>query len=142
MAQTWLLKWNSPRTGPPLHVGPGSHILGSSSDADLRVADPTVSRRHVRFTCDDDGVTIEDLGSTNGSVLDGKKLDGPTLLTSSGQLKVGAVSVVQDPAVGSIQSGAVGGVLGSVGQLMVFTENDPPVLHTLPRALAACTLQM
>jgi polyferredoxin len=78
-------------------VGPGVHVLGSSADADLRIVDPTVSRRHVRLSCDDRGVTIEDLGSTNGSLLNGEKLDSPTLLTAAGRLKVGAVIFDLEP---------------------------------------------
>jgi len=97
VAQRWQLKWNSPRSGPPLHVGPGDHVLGSSADADLRVVDPTVSRRHARLSCDDQGITIEDLGSTNGSAVNGEKLDGPTLVTAAGQLKIGAVVFDLEP---------------------------------------------
>jgi hypothetical protein len=62
--------------GPELRLGDGSHILGSSSDADLVVANPTVSRRHVRFEVGPAGVTIEDPGSTNGTAVNGVPDDG------------------------------------------------------------------
>jgi len=44
----------------------GEHLLGSHADADVRIDHPTVSRRHARIVADEDGVTIEDLGSRNG----------------------------------------------------------------------------
>ncbi len=73
--------------------GPGAHVLGSAPDADLRLPDLTVSRHHARLTCSDDGVTIEDLGSTNGTAVNGMPVDGPVLITGKASLKVGRVKV-------------------------------------------------
>ncbi len=74
-------------------LGPGAHVIGSASDADLRLPDPTVSRHHARLTCSDDGVAVEDLGSTNGTALDGMPVDGSVLITGRATLKVGRVKV-------------------------------------------------
>jgi pSer/pThr/pTyr-binding forkhead associated (FHA) protein len=74
-------------------MGPGSHILGSARDADLKLSHPTVSRYHARLTCTDDGVTIEDLGSTNGSNLNGSPLEGEVVITDTARLKVGRVKI-------------------------------------------------
>ncbi len=73
--------------------GPGVHVIGSASDASLRLPDPTVSRHHARLTCSDEGVTVEDLGSTNGTALDGMPVDGSVLVTGRTSLKVGRVKV-------------------------------------------------
>jgi CRP-like cAMP-binding protein/polyferredoxin len=72
-----------------LRFGSGVHNIGSAPGSDLRVSDPTVSRNHARLTCTDEGVTVEDLGSTNGTSVDGKPIDGPVLVTEHAQLKVG-----------------------------------------------------
>ncbi len=42
-------------------------VLGSGRDADLRLEDPTVSRRHCRLHAGTGGLALEDLGSTNGT---------------------------------------------------------------------------
>ncbi len=80
MEKTWRLRRSSPDDGPDLLFGIGTHILGSSTDADLVVRDQTVSRRHARVVVSDRGVTIEDLGSTNGTTVDGKRIEGPMFI--------------------------------------------------------------
>jgi CRP-like cAMP-binding protein/polyferredoxin len=74
-----------------LRFGSGVHTIGSAPGSDLRVSDPTVSRNHARLTCTDEGVTVEDLGSTNGTSVDGEPIDGPILVSDAAQLKFGRV---------------------------------------------------
>jgi hypothetical protein len=71
----------SRRTGVTLEVNGSRHplrdpglVLGRGSDADLRINDPGVSRRHAKFTVEGDRVTVKDLGSTNGVHVDGRKV--------------------------------------------------------------------
>ena len=97
--QTWQLRWMTDDNTGVIPMGPGSHILGSARDADLRLSHPTVSRYHARLTCDDDGVTIEDLGSTNGSMLDGTSLDAAAVITEKAHLKVGRVKIDVVPVI-------------------------------------------
>ena len=47
-------------------------VVGRGSDADITVDDPGTSRRHVMITWDGRRAQVEDLGSTNGSKLDGE----------------------------------------------------------------------
>ncbi|MFB6491186.1 MAG: FHA domain-containing protein [Thermoproteus sp. AZ2] len=47
----------------------GVVTIGRALDNDVVVPDPTVSRRHLRVSALDDGIYIEDLGSTNGTYL-------------------------------------------------------------------------
>lgn len=49
-------------------------IIGSSSDADTVVDGATVSGRHCRLSRSGDGYTIEDLGSTNGTYINGQRI--------------------------------------------------------------------
>ncbi|MFI1253244.1 FtsK/SpoIIIE domain-containing protein [Streptomyces netropsis] len=92
-----------PEAAARLHVvsGPdagGVHLLhggevriGRSSSADVPLDDPDVSRLHCAVTVTDDGaVTLHDLGSTNGTVLDGTPVDGrPVPFPSGTLLRVG-----------------------------------------------------
>ncbi len=93
----WQLRPASGQEGPTLRFGPGVHVLGSSDSSDLRVSHRTVSRRHVRFTCLDGRVTVEDLGSTNGTVIDGEVVTGPVEVTRAVTVKIGDVVLVLEP---------------------------------------------
>lgn len=59
--------------------------VGRQASCTIVIADNNISRVHARFRADDDGWTIEDLGSTNGTKVDGVLITEPTLL-SHGQL--------------------------------------------------------
>ena len=60
-------------TGRELLLNPGVNLVGRDS-ADVLLPDPTVSRRHAQIALEGDQVTVEDLGSTNGSSVAGRKL--------------------------------------------------------------------
>ncbi len=47
-------------------------VIGRMSNCDVVLADPNVSRRHAQLTRDDSGWVLEDLGSTNGTLVNGK----------------------------------------------------------------------
>jgi pSer/pThr/pTyr-binding forkhead associated (FHA) protein len=48
-------------------------VIGRGVDADLAVAEPTISRLHAAFERDGDGLSLLDLGSTNGTRVNGKR---------------------------------------------------------------------
>jgi pSer/pThr/pTyr-binding forkhead associated (FHA) protein len=50
----------------------GRTVVGRGSDADITVDDTGISRRHVMITWDGHRAQVEDLGSTNGSKLNGE----------------------------------------------------------------------
>ena len=55
--------------------GRGPWTVGRSQENDIVVPDPNVSRRHARLSRADSGFVVEDLGSTNGTLLDGAPID-------------------------------------------------------------------
>jgi hypothetical protein len=55
--------------------GRGPWAIGRSQDSDIVINDPNVSRRHARISRADNGFLVEDLGSTNGTLLDGAPID-------------------------------------------------------------------
>ncbi len=71
---------------------PPGLVIGRGTDADVRINDPGVSRRHVEFTVGggDSGLAIEvhDLGSTNGMLVDGHRISR-TRLQDGSQVKIG-----------------------------------------------------
>lgn len=60
----------------------------------LSLHDHTASRRHARFFIDESGFRVEDLGSTNGTLLNGEEVHGPTALGPGDVVLVG-VSVLE-----------------------------------------------
>ena len=62
---------HGPDAGRTIDVVPGRLTLGRSPDADVTIADPLLSRIHVELRADEFGVHVRDLGSTNGTRLDG-----------------------------------------------------------------------
>ncbi|MHB1264160.1 MAG: adenylate/guanylate cyclase domain-containing protein [Gemmatimonadaceae bacterium] len=57
-------------------VHPGAPlVVGRAPTSDLPVFDPTISRRHAEVTCDDEGVTVRDLGSSNGTFVNGARME-------------------------------------------------------------------
>jgi hypothetical protein len=55
--------------------GRGPWSVGRSQENDIVINDPNVSRRHARISRTDNGFVVEDLGSTNGTLLDGAPID-------------------------------------------------------------------
>jgi DNA-binding winged helix-turn-helix (wHTH) protein len=74
-------------------LGHGAHIIGRSSDAAILVDDSGVSRHHARIAIGDDGATVEDLGSKNGTMLDGLAVSGVTSLADGMMIVVGATAL-------------------------------------------------
>jgi pSer/pThr/pTyr-binding forkhead associated (FHA) protein len=51
----------------------GSNVIGRGQDADLRLPDTGVSRRHIDIRFDGNGAVLHDLGSTNGTTVNGHR---------------------------------------------------------------------
>ncbi len=69
----------------------GDTIVGRDEASDIRLDDVSVSRRHARFVLDGDTLTVEDLNSTNGTLVNGRKRAGAVHLRAGDTLKVGGV---------------------------------------------------
>ena len=71
----------------------GTHIIGRSEQADLVITDRSLSRQHVRLAFHDGAWTIEDLGSRNGTVVNGQRIDRPTPLRPGDVVGLGASTI-------------------------------------------------
>ena len=67
-------------------------LLGRGDDCDIRIQDNSVSRRHARIEPSDDhneGYIVTDQGSTNGTFVNDRQLEGPLPLQDGDYLRVG-----------------------------------------------------
>src|ERR1043165_9143981 len=56
-----------------------AHVVGRAPTSDIPVIDPTISRRHAEVECRDGTVTVRDLGSSNGTFLNGARVETATI---------------------------------------------------------------
>ena len=71
-----------------------SIILGRSSDADIHIEDTGVSRRHLEIRTANGVTSAVDLGSTNGSYVNGQKVSGSTELTDGSTITMGRTKII------------------------------------------------
>jgi hypothetical protein len=75
--------------GKRLVVGPAGATLGRSRQNEVVLDDPNVSRRHAEIRPRGGSWVLTDLGSTNGSSLNGRRIDNPEVLKPGDQIEVG-----------------------------------------------------
>jgi FHA domain-containing protein len=77
----------SMRVRPPVEVG-------RTNEADVALHDPEVSRRHARLESRGGFVYVEDLGSSNGTFLNGRRVTEPIEVRPGDEIDVGTTRVV------------------------------------------------
>jgi DNA segregation ATPase FtsK/SpoIIIE, S-DNA-T family len=114
-----------PDAGQVVALPRGMLTIGRAADCDLVLTDPDVSRQHACITVTAGGITVRDLGSTNGTALDGANVD-----EDGTALPVGAVLRLGDSflSVGRFDQPLAALRPGAGGALLV---NRPPRASTL-----------
>jgi len=64
-------------------------VLGRSSETDVVLDDPYASDFHMRLVAQDNGIMLHDLGSTNGTYVNGRRVTAPTQLRRGDTIQVG-----------------------------------------------------
>ncbi|WP_047691200.1 DUF3662 and FHA domain-containing protein [Kocuria sp. ZOR0020] len=80
--------------GRRLAVEADSVVLGRSADADVTISDTGVSRRHLEIRHMGDHWIAVDLGSTNGSHVDGERLQGRAELVNGSVITMGRSRII------------------------------------------------
>jgi pSer/pThr/pTyr-binding forkhead associated (FHA) protein len=82
--------------------------VGRDLGNDIPISDPEISRRHARFFKQEDNFFIEDLGSTNGTFLNGERISSPQQLRKGDLLTFGeSVVLVYDKLVEAAEATVV-----------------------------------
>ena len=72
--------------------------IGRDEECDLVLEDDQVSRRHAELELSNDRIVVRDLGSRNGTFVNGKRIQEPTPLEGNEQLRVGNTVVSLSPS--------------------------------------------
>ena len=91
-AEACLVEIHGPRLGKRYVLPQGALTLGREEGCDLVVELDNVSRLHARLVQRDGCVTLEDLRSTNGTFLDGRRVGAPTKVPLDTPVKVGTTT--------------------------------------------------
>lgn len=73
-------------------LSPGTLVIGRARDAAIRIDVGGVSRHHARIVVTGGEARVEDLGSKNGTFVDGKPVTGSHLLANGSEVRVGPVA--------------------------------------------------
>jgi predicted component of type VI protein secretion system len=71
-------------------------LIGRSSDAALKIPHESVSREHCRIYEFDGELAVRDLGSRNGTYVNGQPIDKPTFLSPGDELTIGGITFRAD----------------------------------------------
>ena len=75
----------------------GVIMIGRSADCQLILEDDYVSTRHARVVSSPNGIYVEDLGSTNGSYVNGQRITAPTTITLADSVRIGKTMMRLEP---------------------------------------------
>ena len=67
----------------------GPVVIGRAPSSDIVIDEPYVSSSHARFTLQGPALVLEDLGSTNGTMVNGHLIEQPVTLREADEVQVG-----------------------------------------------------
>ncbi len=73
-----------------LELAAGEFVIGRSTECQLSVDDPLVSRRHAMMKISRDAVTVQDLGSRNGVLVNAVRIEGERALVADDKISIGS----------------------------------------------------
>jgi pSer/pThr/pTyr-binding forkhead associated (FHA) protein len=84
---------DGPQAGVSAQLGVEPVIIGRGSDCQIKLDDDYSSTRHARLFLSDGQWWVEDLGSTNGTYLNGQRLTRPVAAEIGGSIRIGRTTL-------------------------------------------------
>lgn len=132
MLQASLRVLSERQSGSVIPLPQGRFLIGREEDCHLRPNSELVSRHHCVFTNDDITLRLRDLGSTNGTFVNGERLKGAVVLKAGDRVSVGKLDfevVIGDPAdAAAVPDG--GDAAGSASDETQFAASAATETHT------------
>jgi pSer/pThr/pTyr-binding forkhead associated (FHA) protein len=85
------------QAGLSAELAGGMITIGRSADCQLILDDDYVSTRHARVVATPNGIYVEDLGSTNGTYVNGQRITAPTTITLADSVRIGKSMLRLEP---------------------------------------------
>jgi pSer/pThr/pTyr-binding forkhead associated (FHA) protein len=82
--------------GKRMMVGERGATVGRSRQCEIVVEDPNVSRKHAELRPRGGSWVLTDLGSTNGSRVNGRPVEGPTVVKPGDEIELGTAAMTFD----------------------------------------------
>ncbi len=101
MKPYWLLLLDGGKVAKQVRLGDGRCVIGRGEDTDLTLSGKEISRHHAAVLYRDERYVIEDLNSTNGTFVNGKKADC-TVLGHGDEITIGDHTIVFDDGTSSL----------------------------------------
>lgn len=79
--------------GKHIELYEGHYVVGRHLECDIVITDTNVSRRHAEFVCAGSDVIVRDLGSTNGTKVNGVSITGDQLLVHGDVIRFGTAQM-------------------------------------------------
>jgi pSer/pThr/pTyr-binding forkhead associated (FHA) protein len=111
----------------------GEYMFGRGPECDVRPNSDLVSRQHCLLHVTDDAASIRDLGSVNGTLVNGQLVTGPRLLAHGDTLQIGplVLEVILDGPTETI-AGVVENTVQTERQNPDAVDNDAATVEGLP----------
>jgi len=120
-----------PLSGLTIRVTDEPMTIGRAVEGEGELADVATSRRHAQVSAVAGGVSIEDLGSTNGTFVNGRRIQGPTVVKPGDVIWVGnstlTVATAEEPPdpAAPVEPPAPSGEAGALSRFAEVTDNHP-----------------
>src|SRR3954454_467908 len=106
MADLQLIVVDGPSAGTEFDIA-GSSVIGRDPSSGIVLDDAEASRRHASVSAEGDAITVEDLGSTNGTYVAGERIEGSRRVTSGDRIRIGTTVMEVRVAAAATALGAI-----------------------------------
>ena len=111
-----------------LELNEGTFVVGRSTSCQLSLDDPLVSRRHALFEVSVEAVTVEDLNSRNGVIINGMRIDHRTALHVGDRVLIGSQELTLLTARDALPSAGDGAGKMTLPKLLANERLDAPLI--------------